>query len=143
MDKKLKTSLPIVTSGYIFSLGFYFIWCFYFFYEKLFKYDYFLVIIAVVFSITAVYLFPLLLISRFKFFQNVWSSFSLVSIITLLIFLLIPYTNNLIYHKLNLIGDKTIKNTEKNGREREIPVINNIKTDKYKIFFFITVFLTK
>ena len=130
MDKKLKTSLPIVTSGYIFSLGFYFIWCFYFFYEKLFKYDYFLVIIAVVFSITAVYLFPLLLISRFKFFQNVWSSFSLVSIITLLIFFLIPYTNNLIYHKLNLIGDKTIKNTEKNGREREIPVINNIKTNK-------------
>jgi chromosome segregation ATPase len=31
---------------------------------------------------------------------------------------------------LNLIGDKTIKNTEKNGREREIPVINNIKTNK-------------
>ena len=31
---------------------------------------------------------------------------------------------------MNLIGDKTIKNTEKNGREREIPVINNIKTNK-------------
>ena len=130
MDKKLKTSLPIVTSGYIFSLGFYFIWCFYFFYEKLFKYDYFLVIIAVVFSITAVYLFPLLLISRIKFFQSVWTSFSLVSIITLLIFLLIPYTNNLIYHKLNLKADKTIQATEKNGRESETPVTNNIKTDK-------------
>ena len=130
MDKKLKTSLPIVTSGYIFSLGFYFIWCFYFFYEKLLKYDYFLVIIAVVFSITAVYLFPLLLISRIKFFQSVWTSFSLVSIITLLIFLLIPYTNNLIYHKLNLKADKTIQATEKNGRDSETPVTNNIKTDK-------------
>ena len=130
MDKKLKTSLPMVLSGYIFSLGFYFIWCFYFFYEKLLRYDYVLVIIAIVFLITAVYLFPLLLISYIKLFQKVWASFFLVSIITLLIFLLIPYTNNLIYYKLNLKRDKTLEVAEKNGSERAILATNNMKTEK-------------
>jgi hypothetical protein len=130
MDKKLTTPLPVVLSGYILGLGSYFIWCFYFFYGKQYKVDYFLVIVAFVFAISAVYLFPVLLISYIKSFQKVWTSFSLVSIITLLIFLLIPYTNNLIYHKLNLDRDESIKTIEKNGPERDIPATNNIKISK-------------
>jgi len=98
MDKKSKTHLSIVLSGYIFSLGFYFIWCFYFFNGRLYSYDYLLVIAVAVFAITAVYLFPLLLIWYIKPFQKVWTSFSIVSIITLLIFFLIPPANSLIYY---------------------------------------------
>jgi len=135
MDKKTKIPLSIIFSGYMFSLGFYFIWCFYFFYGRHYRDDYLLVISAVVFSITAVYLFPLLLISYIKSFQKVWTSFSLVSIITLLSFFLIPSTNSLIYNmsydnKLNLKRDKTIKTIEKNKPEREILAANNIKINK-------------
>jgi hypothetical protein len=135
MDKKSKTPLSILLSGYIFSLGFYFIWCFYFFSGRLYSYDHLLVIGAVVFAITAVYLFPLLLILYVKSFQKVWTSFSLVSIITLLIFFLIPPANSLIYYmsydnKLNLKRDKTIKTIEKNGPERKTLVANNIKINK-------------
>jgi len=135
MDKKSKTPLSILLSGYIFSLGFYFIWCFYFFSGRLYSYDHLLVIGAVVFAITAVYLFPLLLILYIKSFQKAWTSFSLVSIITLLIFFLIPPANSLIYHmsydnKLNLKRDKTVKTIEKNEPERKILVANNIKINK-------------
>jgi hypothetical protein len=135
MDKKLKIPLSIVLSGYIFNLVFYFIWCFYFFSGRLYRYDYLLIIAAVVFAITAVYLFPLLLISYIKSFQKVWTSFSLVSIITLLIFFLIPPANSLIYHmsyynKLNLKRDKTTKTIENNDPERKILVANNIKINK-------------
>jgi len=132
MDKKKKIPLSIMLSGYIFSLGFYFIWCFYFYYGRHYRDDYLLVFAAVVFAITAVYLFPLLLISYIKSFQKVWTSFSLVSIITLLSFFIIPSTNRLIHdmsydNKLNLKRDKTIKTIDKNKPEREILAANNIK----------------
>jgi hypothetical protein len=135
MDKKPKIPLSIVLSGYIFSLVFYFIWCFYFFSGRVYSYDYLLVNAAVVFAITAVYLFPLLLISYIKSFQKVWTSFSLISIITLLIFFLIPPANSLIYNmsydnKLNLKRDKTIKTIEKNEPERKILAANNVKKNK-------------
>ena len=135
MDNKTKFPLSIILSGYIFSLGFYFIWCFYFFYGRHYRDDYLLVIAAVVFAITAVYLFPLLLILYIKPFQKVWTSFSLVSILTLLSFFLIPSTNSLIYdmsydNKLNLKRDKTIKTIEKNKPERAFLAANNIPINK-------------
>ena len=135
MDKKLKPPLMIVLSGYIFSLGFYFIWCFYFFYGRPYTYDSLLLIATVVSAITTVYLFPLLLIWYIKSCQKVWTSFSIVSIITLLIFFLIPSINNQIYYmsydnNLNLKRDKTIKTLEKNEAERGILASNNVKTNK-------------
>jgi hypothetical protein len=57
MDEKLKMPFSTVLGGYLFSLGIYFIWCFYFFYEKLHRGEYFLVIAAAVFAISAVYFF--------------------------------------------------------------------------------------
>ena len=129
MDEKLKMPFSTVLGGYLFSLGFYFIWCFYFFYEKLHRGEYFLVIAAAVFAITAVYFFSLLLISYVRSFQKVWTSFSLVSVITLLIFFLIPSTNSEIYYKfhdykLNLKQDKTIKTIDKNELERKFMAVN-------------------
>jgi hypothetical protein len=108
-DKQLERALSIVVAGYILSLGFYFIWCFYFFYERLNIENYLLVVVAVVFAITAVYFFPYLLISYIKLLQKVWTSFLLVSIISLLIFFLIPSVNSKIYHEFNLKRDKIIK----------------------------------
>ena len=144
MDKKLEMPLSIVVGGYIFSLGFYFIWCFYFFYERLHRGDYLLVIAAVVFAITAVYFFPLLLILYIKSLQKVWTSFSLVSLITLLIFFLIPLANYEIYYKfhgkkLNLKQDETIETIDKNEPERKILAANKkeikkrVETAKEKI----------
>jgi hypothetical protein len=135
MDKKSKFPILILFSGYIFSLGFYFIWCFYFFLGKQYTYDSLLLIVAVVFAITSVYLFPLLLISYIKSFQKIWTSFSLVSIITLLIFFLIPSANSLIYrisydNELDLKRDKTIKTIENNEPETKNLVANNIKINK-------------
>ena len=57
MDKKIKTPLSIVLSGYMLSLGFYFIWCFYFLYGKQYKVDNSIVLVLVLFAITMVYLF--------------------------------------------------------------------------------------
>ena len=139
MDKKLKTPLSIILSGYIFSLGFYFIWCLYFFVDRSFSVDYLLVIAAVVSAITAVYFFPFALIWNIKSMQKVWTSFSLVSIITLLIFFLIPRTNYGIYYKLNLKQDKTIKTIDKNEPKRKILTANKtefqkqVENDKEKI----------
>ena len=113
MDKSLERSLSIVVGGYIFSFGAYLVWCFYFFYGKQFKVDYFFVIGLVFFAISAVYLFSYLLISYIKSFQKVWTSFSLVLIITLLVFFLIPTTGNSIY-TFNLKQDKTIKTIKMN-----------------------------
>ena len=137
MDKKLEMPLSIVVVGYIFSLGFYFTWCFYFFYEKLYEADYLLGIAKVVLAITVVYFFPLLLILYIKSLQKVWTSFSLVSITTLLIFFLIPLANYEIFYKfhdkkLNLKQDKTIKTIDKNEPERKI-LAANIKEIKKEI----------
>jgi len=135
MDKKLEMPLSIVVGGYIFSLGFYFIWCFYFFYERLHKADYLLVIAAVVFAITAVYFFPFLLILYIKSLQKVWTSFSLVSLITLSIFFLIPLANYEMYYKfygnkLNLKQDETIETIDKNEPKRKILEANKKEIKK-------------
>ena len=135
MDKKSKSPSSILLSGYIFSLGFCFIWFFYFFIGRQYTYDSLLLIAAVVIAITAVYLFPFLLILYIKSFQKIWTSFTLVSIITLLIFFLIPSANSLIYrisydNKLNLKRDKTIKAIKNNESERKFQVANNIKINK-------------
>jgi len=135
MNKKSKTPLSILLSGYIFGLGFYFIWCFYFFIDKQYTYDSLLLIASVVFAITAVYLFPFILILYIKLFQNIWTSFSIVSTITLLIFFLIPSGNNLLYsmyynNKLNIKRDITIKTINKNEPEREFQAANNMKIYK-------------
>jgi hypothetical protein len=135
INKKSKTPLSILLSGYIFSLGFYFIWCFYFFLDKHYTDDSLLLIVSVVFAITAVYLFLYFLILYIKLFQKIWTSFSIISTITLLIFFLIPSANNLLYNtyyhnKLNLKRDKTIKAINKNEPEREFQAVNNMKIDK-------------
>ena len=98
-DEHLERSLSIVVGGYLFSLGAYLIWCFYFLHGEQFKVDYIFVIVLALFAITAVYLFSYFLILYIKSFQKVWTSFFFVSIITLLIFLSIPYTNNIICYK--------------------------------------------
>ena len=135
MDKKLEMPLSIVVVGYIFSLGFYFIWCFYFFYERLHEADYLLVIATVVFAITAVYFIPFLLILYIKSLQKVWTSFSLVSITTLLIFFLIPLANYEIFYKfydkkLNLNQDKTINTIDKEEPEGKILAANKNEIKK-------------
>ena len=117
MDKSLEKSLSMVVGGYIFSFGAYLVWCFYFFYGKQFKVDNFFTIGLVFFAITAVYLFSYLLISYIKSFQKVLISSFFVSIITLLIFYLIPSTTHLIYYKLHdkekiLIGKKRMEKLE-------------------------------
>jgi hypothetical protein len=101
MEKKLKTPLSIVLSGYMFSLGAYLIWCFYFLYGKQYKVDNFFVLFLVLFGITVVYFFSSLFISYLKLFQKVWTSSSFVSIITLLIFFSIPSITHVIYDKFH------------------------------------------
>jgi hypothetical protein len=135
MDKKTNMSISIVLGGYLISLGFYFIWCLYFFVDRSFSVDYLLVISAVVFAITAVYFFSFSLIWYIKSLQKIWTSFSLVSIITLMIFFLIPSTNYAIYYKfdnykLNLKQDKTIKTIDKNEPERKILTANKTEFQK-------------
>jgi energy-coupling factor transporter transmembrane protein EcfT len=114
-DEQLERSLSIVVGGYLFSIGAYLIWCFYFLHGEQFKVDYFFVIGLVFFAITVVYLFSYLLILYIKSFQKVWTSFFFVSIITLLIFFLIPHTNHLIYYKFH---DKEKILTEKKRMEK-------------------------
>lgn len=115
MDKKLKTPLSIVLSGYMFILGAYLIWCFYFLYGKQNKVDNFFVLVLVLFAITAIYLFSSLLISYIKSFQKFWTSLFFVSIMTLLIFFLIPSITHLIHDKFH---DKEKILTEKKRIEK-------------------------
>jgi len=90
---KLKRSLfLLVAGGYILSLVFYLIW--YYTMPYVSPYGKNITVspnikIIVVF-ITALYLFLYFLISSIRSFQKPWGSFFLVSIITLLIFVLIP-----------------------------------------------------
>lgn len=90
---KLKRSLfLLVAGGYILSLVFYLIW--YYTMPYVSPYGKNITVspnikIIVVF-ITALYLFLYFLISSIRSFQKPWESFFLVSIITLLIFVLIP-----------------------------------------------------
>jgi len=102
MDKKLKISLSIILGGYISSLGFYFTWYwargYYLFNEMRHSGTYLLEIAAVVFAITVIYFFSLLLILYTRSLQKFWTSFSLVSIVTLLTFFLIPSSYYASYH---------------------------------------------
>ena len=102
MDKKLKISLSIILGGYIFSLGFYFTWYwtkgYYLFNEMRYSDTYLLEIAAVVFAIIVIYFFTLLLILYAGSLQKFWTSFFLVSIITLLTFFLIPSSYYASYH---------------------------------------------
>ena len=132
MSKQLERSLSIVVGGYILSLGIYFIWCFYFYYKRLNIENYLLAVVAVVIAITAVYFFFYLLILYIKSLQKVWTSFFLVSIVSLLVFFLIPPVNSKIYYKfhdinLNLNQNKPIKSIDKNEPERKFLVANQIK----------------
>lgn len=131
-NKQLERSLFIIVGGYILSLGIYFIWCFYFYYNRLNIENYLLPVVAVFIAITAVYFFFYLLILHIKFLQKVWASFLLVSIISLLVFFLIPPVNSKIYDKfnatnLNLNQDEPNKSIERNETERKFQVENQIK----------------
>ena len=131
MDKKLKIPLKIVLSGYIVFLVSYLMWYFHLFNEKQFTNDALLLIVANIFFITALFMFSFILIFNIKLLQKVWTSLSIVSITTLLIFFLIPSANNLIYdmayyNKSNLTQDKTIKNTEKiETKQKSMKVIES------------------
>jgi uncharacterized coiled-coil protein SlyX len=134
-DKPLERSLSIVVGGYLIALGFYFIWCFYSFYERLNIGNYLLVVVAVVFAITAVYFFSYLLILHIKSLQKVRTSFFLISIISLLVFFLIPPVNSKIYYnfhdiKLNLNQDKPSKSIDKNEPEIKILAANKKEIKK-------------
>ena len=86
---KIKTFLSIILGGYLSSLGFYFIW----YWTKgysLFNEMRYMEIAAVVFTITLIYFFSLLLILYTRSLQKFWTIFFLISIITLLNFFLIP-----------------------------------------------------
>jgi hypothetical protein len=96
---------------------------------------YLLEIAAVVFAITAIYFFSLLLILSVRSLQEFWTSFSLVSIITLLTIFLIPSTYHGIYYKsydnrLNPKQDKTINTIDKIEPERKILAANKKEIQK-------------
>ncbi|MCJ7541556.1 MAG: hypothetical protein MUO88_18070, partial [Desulfobacterales bacterium] len=125
MDKKLKTSLSIVLGGYIFSLGFYFIWYFSFIYGRRYNIDYFLEIAVVVFAITVIYIFSSLLILKARSLQTFWTSFFLVSIITLLTFFLIPSSYYASYHFEK--AKETVRTEKKRMKEIEAKLNEAIK----------------
>ena len=126
MDKKFKMPSLIVLGGCLLSLVYYFIiWYFHFFYKRLNKDEYFLIYVAVVFAIIAVYFFIFLLIRYIDSVQKFWAFFSLVSIITLLIFFLTPTVIKQIYYmsyfnKLNLDRYITVKTIDKTEPEKKI-----------------------
>jgi hypothetical protein len=135
MDKKLNMPLSIVLGGYLLSLGCYFIRYFHFFYDKVNIDDYFLINVAIVSAISAVYLFTFSLVLYIKSLQKFWTSFSLVSIITLLVFFFLPSINKQIYYmshskKLNLNGDKTFKTINKSEPTKEVLVANKKELKK-------------
>jgi F0F1-type ATP synthase assembly protein I len=96
MDNKLKIPLSIVLGGYIFSIGF----CFFWYWLNGFSFlnptrsivFYVLDIAIIIFPITVIYFFISLLIWSARSLQNLWTTFFLVSIITLLTSTLIPYS---------------------------------------------------
>jgi len=94
MDNKLKIPLSTVLGGYIFSIGFCFFWYWLHGYSFLNPtrsiLTYVLDIAIVIFTITVIYFFTLLLIWSARSLQNFWTTFFLVSIITLLTSILIP-----------------------------------------------------
>ena len=102
MDKKLKEPLLILLGGYISSIGFYFIWYwingYHLFNPMHYIGAYVLNIAIVIFAISVIYFFTLLLIWYTRSLQYFWTSVFLVSIITLLTFFLIPSIFYASYH---------------------------------------------
>ena len=113
-------SLSIILGGYISSLGFYITWYwvkgYYLFNEMRYSDTYLLDIAAVVFAITVIYIFSLLLILSNKSFQAFWTSFFVVSIITILTFFLIPSS----YYASNHFEKAKEKVRKENIRIKEI-----------------------
>ena len=148
MDKKLKMSLSIILGGYISSLGFYITWYwtkgYYLFNEMRYSDTYLLEIAAVVFAITVIYFFSLLLILFTKSLQEFWTSFFVVSIITILTFFLIPSSYYASYHferakeKIRIERDKE-KVRKENIRMKEIEAkLNEANKKNYTSEKFIT-----
>ena len=148
MDKKLKMSLSTILGGYICSLGFYITWYwtkgYYLFNEMRYSDTYLLEIAAVVFAITVIYFFSLLLILFTKSLQEFWTSFFVVSIITILTFFLIPSSYYASYHferakeKIRIERDKE-KVRKENIRMKEIEAkLNEANKKNYTSEKFIT-----
>ena len=148
MDKKLKMFLSITLGGYISSLGFYFTWYwtkgYFLFNEMRYSDTYLLEIAAVVFAITVIYFFSLLLILYTRSLQKFWTSFFLMSIITLLTFFLIPSSYYASYHfekakeKVRIERAKEKVRTE-NERMKEIEAnLNKAIKENYALNKFIT-----
>lgn len=120
MDKKLKMSLSIILGGYISSLGFYITWYwtkgYHLFNEMRYSDTYLLEIAAVVFAITVIYFFSLLLILFTKPLQEFWTSFFVVSIITILTFFLIPSSYYASYHFERTKEKVRIERAKENAR---------------------------
>lgn len=123
MDKKLKMSLSIILGGYISSLGFYITWYwtkgYHLFNEMRYSDTYLLEIAAVVFAITVIYFFSLLLILVTKSLQAFWTSFFVVSIITILTFFLIPSSYYASYHFERAKEKVRIERAKENARTEQ------------------------
>jgi nitrogen fixation protein FixH len=123
MDKKLKMSLSIILGGYISSLGFYTTWYwtkgYHLFNEMRYSDTYLLEIAAVVFAITVIYFFSLLLILFTKPLQEFWTSFFVVSIITILTFFLIPSSYYASYHFERTKEKVRIERAKENARTEQ------------------------
>ncbi|MGA9177963.1 MAG: hypothetical protein WBZ05_12030 [Desulfobacterales bacterium] len=123
MDKKLKMSLLIILGGYISSLGFYITWYwtkgYHLFNEMRYSDTYLLEIAAVVFAITVIYFFSLLLILFTKSLQEFWTSFFVVSIITILTFFLIPSSYYASYHFERAKEKVRIERAKENARTEQ------------------------
>ena len=125
---KSKTPLFLLLSGYISSLVVYLIW-----YYKIWHYSPYqknitdapnMEIVTVVVGITALYLFLYFLILSIRSFQTPWKSFSLVSVITLLTFFLIP---SVYYARYQFIrAEEKIYTEKKRMKEIEAKLDNAI-----------------
>jgi uncharacterized membrane protein len=123
MDNKLKIPLSIVIGGYISSIGFCFIWYWINGYKLLnpMRYigTYVLDIAIVIFAITVIYFFTLLLIWSTISLQNFWPTFFLVSIITLLTSILIPSSYYASYRIARAKEKVRIERTKENAETEQ------------------------
>lgn len=122
---KTKKSFLIFLGGYISILTFYFMWYFakynyLFFVRSYLKYS-LAEIAVVVFGITFLFYFLFLLISLVRPLKKPWSCFSLVSIITLSILLLIPSNYYEKYHEnyFNWVKHQRFETIKKKRQQKE------------------------
>jgi ABC-type multidrug transport system fused ATPase/permease subunit len=123
MDNKLKIPLSIVLGGYISSIGFCLIWYWINGYKLLNPMrhvgTYALDNAIVIFAITVIYFFTLLLIWSNRSLQTFWTTFFLVSIITLLTSFLIPSSYYASYRIARAIGKTRIEKTRENAQTEQ------------------------